>query len=100
MVTKVLSSEKKSRKKVRSFSVKIRHDLAQAIHDLATKRQVQAETLVNNILEEHLTPQPQSDTEFLFSLGGMFSSEPADTSENVRAEVAEYLKKKYDQSEI
>jgi hypothetical protein len=34
-----------------------------------------------------------SHTEFLFSLGGMFSSKPAGTSENVQAEVAEYLQK-------
>lgn len=100
MGTKILPAQPKKKKKAEGFSVKIRQDLAQTIHELAAQRQVEAAALVNEILEEHLITQTVSDTEYLFSMGGMFSSEPSDTSEHVSEIVAEYLLKKYEQSEI
>lgn len=100
MGTKIFTTQPKKKKKTGGFSVKIRQDLAQTIHELASQRQVEAESLVNDILEEHLTTQTISDTEYLFLMGGMFRSEPSDTSEHVSEIVTDYLLKKYEQSEI
>ena len=99
MGTKVLTARAK-KKQIGGFSVKIRPDLAQTIRELAVQRQVEATALVNDILEEHLTTQSVSDTEYLFSMGGMFRSEPSDTSEHVSEIVADYLVKKYEQAEV
>ena len=74
--------------------------MAQTIYELAAQRQVEAADLVNEILEEHLTTQTISDTEYLFAMGGMIRSGASDVSEHTGEVVTDYLLKKYEQSEI
>jgi len=80
-----------------SFPIKINQTLAQEIDLIATKRQVKAEALVNEILEQYVTRQSlskkPSGVAFLLSLAGMFSSGASDTSESVHSIVTDFILK-------
>lgn len=80
-------------------SVDIRDDVAQKIARLAAKRQMKPEVLINKVLDTYVTNQTlaheQSGTAFLLSVAGMFDSGPNDTSERVRAVVADAIVQKH-----
>ena len=81
-----------------SFLIKISQALAQEIDLIAAKRQVKAETLINEILEQYVTRQSlskkPSEAAFLLSLAGMFSSGASDTSKSVHTIVTDFVLKR------
>jgi hypothetical protein len=69
------------------------------VRELAAQRQLPTDVLINEILEQHIakqsTPSRSMDAAFLLSLSGMFQSGVADTSENVRAVVTDFILSKH-----
>ncbi|MBN1220435.1 MAG: hypothetical protein JXM69_16025 [Anaerolineae bacterium] len=80
-------------------SVEIRDETARKIALLAAQRQMKPEALVNKILDHYLTGklqgQEQNGTDFLLSIAGMFDTGTNNTSERVRAVVADAVIQKH-----
>ncbi len=78
-----------------SFPVRINQIVAQEIDSIAEKRQIDAEILVNEILERYIIaqsrPKKQNGTDFLLSLAGIFDSGGSNASENVSAIVSDFM---------
>jgi hypothetical protein len=99
MNTSIVTQPRRNSHKGRTLTVKLRQDVAQAIGELATRRQLQTEVLVNEILEQHIQAQlmapKSSSAAFLLSIAGMFNSGIEDTSENVRLVVTDFILQKH-----
>ena len=78
--------------------VTVRQDIAQHIYEMAVQRHVPIDALVNDILQQYVTNQTDAPENgggaFLLSMAGMFNSGISDTSENVRAVVMDFVKRK------
>lgn len=74
--------------------------MSELIRAWLTERQTLAETHSNELGLESQGRQTMSDTEYLFSMAGMFRSEPSDTSEKVSQIVATTLLEKYERSAV
>jgi hypothetical protein len=85
-----------------AVSISISQDVAQRLTTIAASRQVEIDTLVNQVLRHYIAgesgPQPeQKGPTFLLSLAGMFNSGTQDTSENVDTIVSDFIVQKREQ---
>jgi len=99
----VVTSQGSLRQENDSVSVLISQDIVLQLTSIAVSRQIEVNSLVNQILEQYITSQSlsrqeQSGVGFLLSIAGMFNSGTNDTSENVNAIVTDFVLQKWEQS--
>lgn len=80
-------------------SVRINHNTAQKLADIATKRAITVERLINEILANYVADDvladEQSDVKFLTSISGLFESGYHITTEDTKMLIREQIVNKY-----